>query len=66
MEQTIRIVYPTKDAAEEAARFYAAQRFDVAHVCAETDVPGWVVEAFRPDIEVDGLWTAARLTAFRD
>jgi hypothetical protein len=65
VEQTIRIVYPTEDAAEEAGRFYRGDGFEVGAILPAADGAGWVVEAFRPDVEGDGLWAAGRLTAFR-
>ena len=66
MEETIHIAYSTQEAAEDAARSYAAQGFEVKGVDPAIDGSGWVVEAFRPDVEGDGLWTAARLTTFRE
>jgi hypothetical protein len=63
MEQTIRIAFPDADAAKAAAELYAADGFDV---CVAVDGTGWMVEAFRPDVERDELWTAGRLTAIRN
>jgi hypothetical protein len=65
VEQRIQIVFPDEDGAKRAAGLYAADGFEVKDICPAADGTGWALEAFRRDVEGDGLWTAGRLTAFR-